>query len=300
MGSAPSISVIVPTLGRPVELARLLQSVQRQSIAASEVVVVDRSGDGKVAEMLMSRRWGFNLVRLPTPPVLGTSYAMNQGWPKSTGSHLLFADDDCWYPPWLFARLQKLFQETGSDIVAGRAADTDGRSILGRYEVVPQPITRQNVWTTSIEWMMVFRREVVEAVDGFDATIGLGANTPWQAAPGQDILLRALAKGYTGYFDPGLYGFHPELNIVRPDPTTCSKARAYGRGMGYVLRRHGFGISEVAGWIARPLAGAVLYALKGEHARASYYWNAARGRLEGWRGNEAACRMADTAVARQR
>ncbi len=300
MGSAPSISVIVPTLGRPVELARLLQSVQRQSIAASEVVVVDRSGDGKVAEMLMSRRWGFNLVRLPTPPVLGTSYAMNQGWPKSTGSHLLFADDDCWYPPWLFARLQKLFQETGSDIVAGRAADAHGRSILGRYEVVPQPITRQNVWTTSIEWMMVFRREVVEAVDGFDATIGLGASTPWQAAPGQDILLRALAKGYTGYFDPDLYGFHPELNIVRPDPTTCSKARAYGRGMGYVLRRHGFGISEVAGWIARPLAGAVLYALKGEHARASYYWNAARGRLEGWRGNEAACRIADTAVVRQR
>ncbi|HEU4380430.1 MAG TPA: glycosyltransferase family A protein [Hyphomicrobiaceae bacterium] len=287
MSSEPSISIIVPTLGRARELARLLESVERQTLSASEVVVVDRSGDGKISDMLMSRAWGFNLVRLPTPPVLGTSYAMNQGWPKSTGSHLLFADDDCWYPPWLLARVLKLFQETGSDIVAGRAADEHGRSILGRYETVPQPIARKNVWTSSIEWMIVFRREVVEAVDGFDATIGLGASTPWQAAPGQDILLRALSKGYTGYFDPGLYGFHPEPNIVRPDPSMCRKARAYGRGMGYVLRRHSFGMVEVAGWIARPLAGAVLYALKGEGARASYYWNAARGRLEGWRGKTA-------------
>jgi glycosyltransferase involved in cell wall biosynthesis len=185
MTSAPSISVIVPTLGRAVELTRLLQSVERQTVSASEVIVVDRSNDGEVSDMLMSRTWGFNLVRLPTPPVLGTSYAMNQGWPKSTGSHLLFADDDCWYPPWLFARIHELFQKTGVDIVAGRAADAHGRSILGRYEAVSQPITRQNVWTTSIEWMMVFRREVVEAVDGFDPTIGLGASTPWQAAPGQ-------------------------------------------------------------------------------------------------------------------
>ena len=275
-----TFSVVVPTLGRSRELQRLLDSLEQQALHGLEVVVVDRSSDNQISDMLASRAWSFTLISLRTPLVLGTSYAMNTGWPLTSGRLILFADDDCWYPPGLFARASELFAETGTDILAGRA---EGET-LGRYEANAQPITRWNVWTTSIEWMTFFRRQVVEAVNGFDATIGLGADTPWQSGPGQDIILRAMSKGFHGYFDPALLGFHPEFKVVEPDAAVCRKARAYGRGMGYVLRRHEFGVGEAAYWIARPLAGAVLYGLRTQRQRARYYLSMAHGRFEGWRG----------------
>jgi len=276
-----TFSVVVPTLGRSWELRRLLESLELQAFDGLEVVVVDRSSDNKISDMLSGRQWSFNLIPIRTPKILGTSYAMNTGWPRTTGPYILFADDDCWYPPETLARVRELFTKTGGDILTGRSESKS----LGRYEKKAQPITRRNVWTTSIEWMMFFRREVVEAVDGYDPTIGLGADTPWQSAPGQDIVLRALQKGFRGYFDPSLYGFHPEVNTIEPDAAMCTKARAYGRGMGYILRRHRFGIAEVAHWIARPSAAAALYYVKGQRQRASYYLNMAHGRFEGWCSN---------------
>jgi len=79
--------------------------------------------------------------------------------------------------------------------------------------------------------MMLFRKSALLAVDGFDETIGVGAATPWQACEAQDIILRALACGLQCTFDPSFYGHHKEFDI-----STQSKGRAYGRGLGYVLR----------------------------------------------------------------
>jgi hypothetical protein len=199
---------------------------------------------------------------------------------------VVFPDDDCWYPPWLLARVSDRLKETGADIVTGRAADEAGRSINGRYEATAQHVHRDNVWTTSIEWMIFFRRSVLEAVGGFDENIGVGAATPWQAAEGQDILLRALAAGFKGHFDPSIYGFHAELDITRPDPAMLQRAYAYARGMGYVLGRHGFGPASLTYWLVRPSAAAVIYAAMGHASRGRYYFNVARGRLEGWRRAE--------------
>lgn len=47
---------------------------------------------------------------------------------------MVFPDDDCWYPPWFLAR-GFLMAATGADFLSGRAADEDGRSINGRYEL---------------------------------------------------------------------------------------------------------------------------------------------------------------------
>jgi len=283
----PGFSVVVPTLGRREEVVRLLESLARQTTQSLEVILVDQNDQAILVEALANRNWPFPVLHMRTPGQRGASRARNVGWRRARGSIIVFADDDCWYAPWLLEKCLEIFTATHADLVTGRAADKSGRSINGRFELTPLWVDRSNVWTTSIEWMIFVRRAVLDSVDGFDETIGIGASTPWQSAEGQDLVLRALAVGYRCFFEPSLYGFHPELPIASSDPTVHAKARAYGRGMGYVLKRHGYGWAATTRWIARPLAGAAISAFLGRRSLASYYMNVVLGRWEGWRHSAA-------------
>ena len=61
------------------------------------------------------------------------------------------------------------------------------------------------------------------------------------------------------------------------------KGRAYARGLGYVLRLHGYPASALGRWVLRPSARAGLSLLRGDLRLFRYYRNVALGRLEGWR-----------------
>ncbi len=278
----PIFSIVVSTLGRSKEVVRLLDSLDRQSLQNFETIIVDQNADDRIVTAIGQRSFAFPLTHIRTPEQRGLSRARNVGWHQARGHYVVFADDDCWYPPALLENVDAVFRRTGADLIGGRATDESGRSINGRFETSAQPIDRTNVWTTSIEWMLFFRREVLEAVGGFDETIGIGASSPWQSAEGQDIVLRILAAGFACAFEPSLHGHHPELNVVNPDDAMRRKARAYGRGMGFVLKRHGYGLLSLVTWIGRPSVAVILYALRGQTARVAYYFNVARGRLEGW------------------
>jgi hypothetical protein len=137
------------------------------------------------------------------------------------------------------------------------------------------------VWTTQIEWLAVFRRSLLQVVDGFDPELGVGAETPWQSCEAQDIILRALKTGAACWYDPNLRGHHPELETEHPDAAMIRKGRAYGRGMGYVLRQHGWGWGARLYWVARPLARCALSVLRRNLPAARYAQQVAIGRLEG-------------------
>lgn len=276
------LSLVVPTLGRSACFPRLLESLAGQTVQDFELIVADQNSDDRLVEVLRQERWPFPVRHLRTPGAHGGSRARNAGLKLAIGEFVLFPDDDCWYPPWFLEKALGLFSEWGCASVAGRAADLDGRSINGRYDTEPGWIGRHNIWTTQIEWVVLFRREILVALGGYEETIGVGAGTPWGASEGQDVMLRLLAAGHTAYYDPRLYGHHPELDVVTPTADMTRKGRAYARGMGYVLRRHGFGAGNAAYWMLRPVAGAVLNLLRGQVNRSIYQWNIALGRFEGW------------------
>ena len=71
--------------------------------------------------------------------------------------------------------------------------------------------------------MTFLRRDVMQSLNGFDETVGVGAQTPWQAAEGQDLVRRALASGFRAQFDPSVYSHHPQFDIVRADAATRRK-----------------------------------------------------------------------------
>ena len=275
------LSLVVSTLGRQGQLARLFTSLADQTMSDFEVLVVDQNEDDALLDIL-NRNWPFIVRRIHTPGERGASRGRNRGWPQAQGQTVLFPDDDCCYPTNFFERALAVLDLRNVDILCGRAADTEGRSINGRYESEATAITKRNVFTTQIEWVVFFRKRALEAVGGYDEDIGVGAATPWGACEGQDIVLRALQIGLAAYFDPTLYGYHHELDVITPDATMRAKGRAYARGFGYVLSKHNFGPQHAAYWVGRAAFNLGRALLKGDLRQAPYYANVALGRIEGY------------------
>lgn len=92
----PLISVIVPTIGRPESLTRLLDSLAAQTLRVDEVVVADGSADRRTAAVIADARWadaGLKVRRVAVQP----PHAVRQreaAIAASDGDLLLLLDDD--------------------------------------------------------------------------------------------------------------------------------------------------------------------------------------------------------------
>ena len=276
------ISLVVATLGRTAELFKLFESLAGQDRSDFEVIIVDQNIDDRL-EPLYDGNWSFQVTRIHTPTARGLSRARNVGWKVARGEFVIFPDDDCWYPSWFLSRGMQLMSASKADVVTGRAADDAGNDINGKYSPVAHDVTRSNVWISGIEWVMLFNKSALLAVNGFDEGIGVGASTPWQACEGQDILLRVLDKGLICRFDPSFFGHHVRFDEI-PAKDMQAKGRAYARGLGYVLRVHHFGYLSAANWIGRPIVKVLLAAVRGDLDRCAYDFNVTLGRLEGYLG----------------
>ena len=119
-GTAPSVSVVVPTIGRP-ELVRALRSVRAQRTAARvELIVVH---DGRPGTELPTEVAGLADQVLRTAGRVGGSRARNLGIAAATGDVVaLLDDDDEWLPNKLEAQLALLrdASDPARTVVAGR------------------------------------------------------------------------------------------------------------------------------------------------------------------------------------
>lgn len=291
---AAVISLIVPTLGRTAQLERLFDSLEQQGFRRFEVIVVDQNDDDRLSALVAPGRWRFPARRIHRPGERGASRARNVGAAASTAPILLFPDDDCWYPADFLERGLALMERHGADIVTGRSVDPAGRSINGRFAPLAAAITARSVWNMQQEWITFFRREIFERAGGYDEALGVGAATPWRCAEGPDIILRALKSGATCRYEPSLTAFHDDLLAGAPDDAMIAKARDYGRGKGRVLAMHGASLAEKCYWLARPLGGVILSALRGRGAFTRYYAAMLQGRREGMRGRIAGQRPETT------
>jgi glycosyltransferase involved in cell wall biosynthesis len=277
-----ALSLVVTTLGRTDQLAILLRSLDGQDMKAFELIIVDQNDDDRLNGIISSGSWSFPIVHLRRPGMRGASRGRNEGWRQARGTYVLFPDDDCWYPPHFLSRGLEIATRANADFVAGRPVDETGRTINGRYSKAAHEITRQNVWVSGIEWLIFVRRACLQPLGGFDERIGVGAQTPWQSSEAPDFMFRALEKGMRGFYDPELYGHHPEMNVYTPDEATIRKGRAYARGMGFVLRKAGYGPVSAIYWVMRAVANMALALTRGNIPQFRYYSNWAVGRLEGY------------------
>ncbi|WP_413992491.1 glycosyltransferase family 2 protein [Labrys okinawensis] len=268
----------------------MLNSLESQTFKDFEVIIVDQNMDERVTDILAQKPRPFPIrhLRAMVGPVgngqrhVGASWARNIGARAATGDLLGFPDDDCTYPPTLLDKVVRTFEHTGADIVNGRAADEAGRSINGRFAEGARWIDRKDVFSTVIEWVSFCKRSAFVTVNGFDEYVGAGAPSPWQSCEGPEIVLRMMAKGYRAYYDDNIYAHHPEMILDVMDAPMQLKVRGYGRGMGYVLRRHHLGLLYSTYYMMRSFGGCVASAIKGQSGRSMYYLNTLRGRVQGY------------------
>ncbi|MCB9946731.1 MAG: glycosyltransferase family 2 protein [Rhodospirillaceae bacterium] len=279
---APQFSLVIATLGRSAELTRLLKSLDAQNMTDFEAVIVDQNRDDRVRQAIDAAGAGIRIVHLRST-VAGVCRNRNIGAQRAQGSWLLFPDDDCWYAPDFLDRVGALLARHQVDMLSGRPTDETGRTINGRFAQEAGPQTRVSVWVTLIEWLFAIRSDLFERVGGFDERIGPGAGTPYGSCEIQDLVLRCLQAGGRGYYDPGLTGHHPEWDLSNPTPRDLEKVHTYACGFGHALRKNGYGLGDLAYWLARPLVGAGLNAVRGRFALARKGLVTTSGRWRGWR-----------------
>jgi ADP-heptose:LPS heptosyltransferase/glycosyltransferase involved in cell wall biosynthesis len=282
--SSPRVSLVVSTMNRTEELAGLMDSLLGQEFKDFEILVVDQNSDDRIVPVLERYQSELNISRIPTSGRTGVSSGRNDGWRRARGDFIVFPDDDCWYPPWFLRRGLQILDSSGAELVCGRFADETGRTINGRFASRAHYITPRSVWIAQAEWVTFHRRGLLERLGGFDEGLGIGSSSHWQAAEGPDFILRALEHYCVCYYDPSLYGFHREYDLDNPAGGMARKGRVYGRGMGYVLRRHRYGVLNLLYWASRPLATAFISVFSGRFYRALYSLSVSVGRIEGWTG----------------
>lgn len=266
-------SLVMATRGRSAEVADFVTSLIAQGRDDAELIVVDQNGDDRLVPVLAPHGFVTHL----RSPVAHANHARNLGLRAARGEVVGFPDDDCLYPAGVLDRVAAAFGDPSLAVLTGPAESPAGGLGSGRWRGDAGAIHAGNVWTSVIEFNLWLRRDVALALGGFDE--GMGPGTPIGSAEGNDLVLRAVAAGHVARYDPGLRVIHPDKRLTE---VATARARLYGRGLGFALRRHRVPAGTWLPFAVRPLGGAVLSLAKGRPRDAAYYAMTLLGRAEGF------------------
>jgi hypothetical protein len=200
------ITVSDPSPESRANLRMLLDSVERQGVAADMVLVM--RGSGEAPESATVR-----IHQVDSPTRIALSAARNLALEVAAETSLLaeaaivaFPDDDANYPEGLLGGVAARL--TGAvSIACGPYAPTVAEVDKARFPVAPRMLGPEVVMRAASSNNVFLRTEVVRKVGRFDERFGLGAS--YGAGEDSDYLLRALRQGYTGTYDPSLIVLHP-------------------------------------------------------------------------------------------
>ena len=278
------VSLVVSTIGRVAELARLLASiaVEQTNGPTVELIVVDQSPDGAVLSLLESE--GQQIRWVYTKTTAGVSLGRNAGLSLATGRYVMFPDDDAWLPgPTLSGAVEHLDRHPDHVGLCAQLKDGRGRPSMLRWAPTARLVTKHNHHRTSIGSTMLFRTDVARAAGGFDVRIGPGAGGWLGSCEDADFLLRIIDGGRNVWYDPSLAVHHRDSRRDGGREAE-NKALAYGCGQGYLWRTHGFSTWLIALILVRRFAGGLVWVLRGRSdiGRAHRAWG--RGAVNGLLG----------------
>lgn len=195
----PSVSVVVPTVGRG-SLDRCLEALRAQTLAPHEIVVVEDT----------DRR--------------GPSWARNEGIRRSTGEVVAFTDDDCVPPPNWLEVLTGALDRFGAEVAGGGQEETDPRlGVGGRVRPLPaeEAVDRDGLVHNTANLMI--RRS---ALDRLVARDGFAFDESLRQAEDNEIAWRLRRRGSVVVWSPV-----PVLHLRRVSSWGYLRLRfARGRG----------------------------------------------------------------------
>src|SRR5664279_1181756 len=271
------LSLIVCSVDRVSELAKLLASLERQTSHDFEVILVDQNRDERLLSVLRAHP-ALSIRHLRSER--GLSRSRNVGLRFACGDIIAIPDDDCWYPETLVASVVAWFgAHPDFHGLSTIKKDADGKPVGPKWPRSAREIVLANVFECAISSTIFLRRSVVESVGDFNQAIGVGARSAYQAGEETDYLLRALKAGFRLWYEPALTVHHPPLNSI---DRLRSTSYPFALGAGYVLRIHGFSLWYFLRVLARSLGGALVSCMKVDFENARIYLIRAAGQFRGY------------------
>ncbi|MDR3764695.1 MAG: glycosyltransferase [Acidobacteriota bacterium] len=221
----PTVSVVVPTCGRPHDLAECLDAIERLDPRPLEVIVVDSAPrDTKTRELAAQRG-----VRYVSEVRAGAARARNRGAQAARGDIVAFTDDDAVPEPGWLAALLPEFDDPRVALVTGFVAppraeeDTKDAALAELYELsgftglgserivldrdTPDWFPRANFRPFGIAPNLAIRRSALERWEGFDVRLGPG--TPVPGHEEQRAFHELIELGYRIVYQPAARVVHP-------------------------------------------------------------------------------------------
>jgi glycosyltransferase involved in cell wall biosynthesis len=162
-----SVSVVIPTCGRPAMLVEAIESALAQTRPPAEIIVAT-SDPVKETEAVVGKLGRPVVVMRSAAP--GPSAARNRGIERARGMYVAFLDDDdLWHPEKLAVQMEFLEAHPEVAMVSSRVVPFGAEILIRRGpwvtgDLYPRLFMESFVATPSV----VVRRDVFERVGGFD------------------------------------------------------------------------------------------------------------------------------------
>jgi O-antigen biosynthesis protein len=168
-GDEPVVSVVMPVLNRPEQVRAAIASVQAQTFAAWELLVVDDGSTDATPSVVATIAKSDDRVRLIRRDHVGVSSARNVGIEAARGRFTAFLDsDNTWRAQYLATILAAM---TIDDLSAAYAVTREVGARGARYRVGRGDHDAFQVGNFVDINVLVLRTEVLREVGGFDVTL---------------------------------------------------------------------------------------------------------------------------------
>jgi GT2 family glycosyltransferase len=273
------VTVVLPTIGRPELVRSCLDSLARCEPRAAEILVVDSSDDGDVADVVA----GFAGARRIDCRTLGLGSAFNLGLEEAQHEIVLLTNDDCTVEP---SWVERGFRHASRDpdtIVTGRVRPQGDPAVVPSTndDPVAREYSRQVAFVLYTQCMALHRFALLE-FGGFDGRIQ-------PSAEDNDLSYRWLRAGRRIRYEPDFVVWHHDWR-TREQLERLYVGYGVGQGMVYGkhLRRGELAVLPLLGatvyWSARAVAARLVRRAEPQpDPRLGMLRGLPRGLVRGWR-----------------
>jgi glycosyltransferase involved in cell wall biosynthesis len=237
--SKVKLSIIIPTIGRIVELSELLKSLEMaiQNLTY-EIIIVDQNQLGYLDDCLKKFNDNLNIIH-HNVSFRGLSKAKNFGVKIAQGNFLTFPDDDCKVFPNSYSKALQLIDCQGIDVVFGRCVDSKGVDSVLKFKNAPYLLNESNMLGGFVEATGVISKRVFEHGFLFDENMGAGCFHG--AQEGYDWLYRILStSNLKAFYTPDVIFYHPQVLMDKGSLQSLKRVFTYSCGTAYLCKKHHF------------------------------------------------------------
>lgn len=189
------ISIITITFNSAKTIQRALESVQSQTYADIEHVIVDGASTDGTRELIEAYAAKYPNVRWISEPDKGIYNALNKGIGMATGDVIGFLhSDDVFFSPDSIGQIAAALEREKVDVVYGDLQYCKGPKVVRRWKSNDfNPCALKYGWMPPHPTVYV-RREVYQQVGEYDEWFRISAD--------YDMMLRIFTAGYMTYYIP--------------------------------------------------------------------------------------------------